>query len=93
MQGAEGVPSMTSFSGQRSRIEPGVFATGCASPELQEEPRTGLSVFIPRELEFFISAQMAGGMYRLRRDLVLRAFHVSPCITAKTRGICTKMRQ
>ena len=67
MQGAEGVPSMTSFSGQRSRIELGVFATGCASPELQEEPSTGLSVFFPDELEFFISAQKAGKSVDLGR--------------------------
>ena len=60
MQRAEGVPSMTWFSGQRSRIELGVFATGCASPELQEEPRTGLSAFFPQKLAFFIIAKKAG---------------------------------
>ena len=57
MHGAKGVLSMTSFSGLGSRIELGVFATGCASPELQEEPRTGLGVVFPQELAFFISAQ------------------------------------
>ena len=75
MQGAEGVPSMTSFSGQRSRIELGVFATGSASPELQEEPSPGLSAFFSRELEFFICAQMAGGKYQFRRDLVLNRLY------------------
>ena len=65
MQRAEGVPSMTSLSGQRSRIELGVFATGCASPELQEEPRTGLSAFYPQKLAFFISGtkgSLLGGL-------------------------------
>ena len=50
---------MMHISGLGSRIEPGVFATGCASPELQEEPRTGLSVFFPNKLAFFISAKKA----------------------------------
>ena len=59
MQGAEGVPSMTSFSGLGPRIELGVFATRCASPELQEEPSTGLSAFFPKKIEIFISAQEA----------------------------------
>ena len=39
---------MMHISGLGSRIEPGVFATGCASPELQVEPRTGLSAFSPK---------------------------------------------
>ena len=59
MQRAEGVPSMTSSSGLGSRIEPGVFPTGCASPELQEEPRTGVSAF-SATVSNFISAQKAG---------------------------------
>ena len=48
---------MMHISGLGSRNEPGVFATRCASPELQEEPRPGLGVVFPQELAFFISAQ------------------------------------
>ena len=66
-QRSEGVPSMTSFSGQRSRNELGVFATGCASHELQEEPRTGLTVVFPQELAFFIIAKKAVKLVDLGR--------------------------
>ena len=59
---------MMHISGLGSLIEPGVFATGCASHELQEEPRTGLTVVFPEELAFLFLAQTG----RFRADLVLR---------------------
>ena len=61
------VYDMMHISGLGSRIEPGVFATGCASPELQGEPRTGLSAFNPQKLEFFIIAKKAVKLVDLGR--------------------------